>query len=71
MNPGWLVTLKLEEPQETAIISAGEMRILVGMGMFLKLVVGVKNAPGALTSFLRTLSLPSSHKTIWFTLGGY
>jgi hypothetical protein len=46
MNPGWLVTLKLEEPQETAIISAGEMRILVGMGMFLKLVVGVKNAPG-------------------------
>ena len=40
MYLGWMVTLKLEKSQETADIFAGEMRILVGMGMFLMVVDG-------------------------------
>jgi len=40
MYLGWMVTLKLEKSQETADIFAGEMRILVGRGMFLLVVDG-------------------------------
>lgn len=65
-----VVNIKSGTPQETAIISAGELRISVGMGMFL-MVVGWEKYWSAQILLLFLFSRPSPHKAMWKALGCY